>query len=347
MTDKKLPKDEIKAKHRNKPVDASAAPPPASASEDVPAAAEATPSTVPVAAPSFEKPKGTADIMAAIRAKIAAGVANAPTGSRVSVPKPKGTTGTPSVEHVSRLPVGAAISSFRVANMWNPRVQVLRVTLEVDASIYQLMIRAPTPSASVFELAQVRIADMTIVQSQGQWTLLVDSDRGHIEISGSSIVVLKSPLTTAALSASDDEIREMVVNWFEHMCAGDFDKAFAMFAHDASDWEWTPELLRETIRCYGVPGIERETIDSMCDGWGVREFVVTSLYGREDTDEIFDSIEIEREDSEEELPARYLGWVHFWNLPLCNRRSDLTARFRIVKVGDDRLTLELHDIHVL
>lgn len=74
MTDKKPTTAEIMAMLRKKPVDGAAAPPaspePAAAAEAVPPAAPPV-SATPVS--SADKPKGTADIMAAIRAKAAAG----------------------------------------------------------------------------------------------------------------------------------------------------------------------------------------------------------------------------------------------------------------------------------
>jgi len=39
--------------------------------------------------------------------------------------------------------------------------------------------------------------------------------------------------------------------------------------------------------------------------------------------------------------------VHYDDVPLSGYRSDLTARFHIMRVGEDRLTLEFLDIHVM
>ena len=46
-------------------------------------------------------------------------------------------------------------------------------------------------------------------------------------------------------------------------------------------------------------------------------------------------------------PRYYLGMVHYGYVPLDGQCSDLTARLHIKKVGDDRLTLEFLDIHVM
>ena len=39
--------------------------------------------------------------------------------------------------------------------------------------------------------------------------------------------------------------------------------------------------------------------------------------------------------------------VHYNDVPLDGSPSDLTARFHIKKVSDDKLTLEFLDIHVM
>lgn len=94
MTDKKPSTADILAMLRKKPVDASAAPAPAVPSE-AEAAVEATPPVLApvVSAAPAAKPKGTSDIMAAIRAKGATPAAAAPVAAASSPPavaKPKG-----------------------------------------------------------------------------------------------------------------------------------------------------------------------------------------------------------------------------------------------------------------
>ena len=39
--------------------------------------------------------------------------------------------------------------------------------------------------------------------------------------------------------------------------------------------------------------------------------------------------------------------VHYHRVPLSGFLSDLTARFHIQRVGEDQLTLEFLDLHVL
>jgi hypothetical protein len=58
-------------------------------------------------------------------------------------------------------------------------------------------------------------------------------------------------------------------------------------------------------------------------------------------------MEVDRENLYGLDPQHYLGMVHYGYVPLDGQCSDLTARFHIKKIGDDRLTLEFLDIHVM
>jgi hypothetical protein len=156
-----------------------------------------------------------------------------------------------------------------------------------------------------------------------------------------------TPLKTLPISASDDQIRALVVEWSELMAAKRFDDAFNMLAFDNRQWEWTPELLADTIRGYGVPDLDDDTKRFILEEWGVDELEMTPIAGRPDRDAIIASIKIDRANLGPLDPQRYLGWVHYFDLPLCHARSDMTARFHIVRVGRDRLGLELLDIHVM
>jgi len=107
--------------------------------------------------------------------------------------------------------------------------------------------------------------------------------------------------------------------------------------------EWTPAILELTIAGYGVPDVEPETLQMHHENWGVDRFEFTSA----DKDEIFGSIEVDRENLYG-LPAdEYLGMVHYCPVPLCGDWSDMTAQFQIKKVGNQELTLEFLNIHVM
>lgn len=151
-------------------------------------------------------------------------------------------------------------------------------------------------------------------------------------------------MITLCRDASDDEIRELIVNWSEALAHGEFAAALAMFPMEG---KWTAGLLRKTIQGYGVPTHGRALKD-MLENWGVDEFRITSIHAVEDVKAfIQQSIEVDRESLYGLSPRQYLGMVHYNNIPLSGQISDLTARFHIKKAGRNKLTLEFLDIHVM
>jgi hypothetical protein len=152
-------------------------------------------------------------------------------------------------------------------------------------------------------------------------------------------------LRTVPLSATDDDIRQLVVEWSETIARGDFGGALAMFL---SAGEWTPDSLRKTIEGYGVPDIDAPTLTYMLADWEVDEFRVTSLFNVANAEEfIRKAIHVDRENPYGLDPEHYLGMVHYNDVPLSGYVSDLTARFHLKKAGGDRMTLEFLDIHVM
>src|SRR5262249_8020247 len=136
----------------------------------------------------------------------------------------------------------------------------------------------------------------------------------------------------------DDAIKALVVAWSELLAEGRFADALAMFASAGRPDVRTPELLERTMAGYGVP-------EPHPDG---EVFAVTPLLGRPDAQDIIGrKIRVDRKNLYGLDPARYLGMVHYDDVPLNGERSDLTARFNILRVGADRLTLEFLDIHVM
>jgi hypothetical protein len=154
---------------------------------------------------------------------------------------------------------------------------------------------------------------------------------------------------TLPVNATDEEIKSLVVEWSELLAEKRYQEALAMFPFCNEEMEWTPNLLEKVINGYGVPAdSDPETTRMLLDDWQVSCFEITTLVGRPDKEEIIrDSIEVDREHLFGLTPGKYLGMVHYNDVPLCGFRSDLTARFHIKKVGADRLTLEFLDIHVM
>jgi len=155
-------------------------------------------------------------------------------------------------------------------------------------------------------------------------------------------------IRTLPLDASDEDIRSLVVEWSELLAQKRFHEALEMFLHADRELAWTPTLLEKTIAGYGVPELDPKTVTMMLENWGVDRFEITTLLGRPDKDEIIHKkIDVDRENLYGLDPDAYLGMVHYDDVPLSGHRSDLTARFHIKRIGNDRMTLEFLDIHVM
>jgi len=145
-------------------------------------------------------------------------------------------------------------------------------------------------------------------------------------------------------TASDDQIRNLVVEWSEAIAGDGFREALDMFP---CAQEWTADLLQRTIQGYGVPE-HGDTLAYMLEEWEVDEFKITSLFAMNDPQSfIRAAIEVDRENLYGMDPRQYLGMVHYNDIPLSGHVSDLTARFNIKKIGKDALTLEFLDVHVM
>lgn len=139
------------------------------------------------------------------------------------------------------------------------------------------------------------------------------------------------------ISASDDEIKSSVVDWSELLAQQRFGDALTMFP-PAAESEMTPTRLARWIANYGAD-------DEFPDG---RVFAVTSLRALPQfADIVSRRIEVDRENLYSLDPNDYVGMVHYSDVPLDGKPSDLTARFYIKQMGNDRITLEFLDIHVM
>jgi len=141
---------------------------------------------------------------------------------------------------------------------------------------------------------------------------------------------------TFSASASDDEVKQAVVEWSELLAQKRFDAALAMFLPE--DTSFTAADLQNWIANYGSP-----------DPYpGGKTYELTSLRALPEFEAIVrDRIEVNRQDLFGLNPAQYVGMVHYDSVPLDHQPSDLTARFHIKKIGADRITLEFLDIHVM
>ena len=102
-------------------------------------------------------------------------------------------------------------------------------------------------------------------------------------------------MRTLAIDASDEEIRNLVVEWHELLAQRRYAEALELLPHSSEETDWTPELLNEVIQGYGVIGGDRETLDFLLKHHGVQRFEITTLVGRPDRDEIIARISVDRE----------------------------------------------------
>ena len=148
-------------------------------------------------------------------------------------------------------------------------------------------------------------------------------------------------MTTFAADCPDEEIRKAVVEWSELLAVSKYAAALAKFPHtsESFDFEWTPEHLEDWISNYGCA---RKDYDSG------EHRKITSLFEQPDSEQfIHKAIKVDREHLFGLNPKQYVGMVHYDDVPLDGRPSDLTARFNIKKVGEAAITLEFLDIHVM
>lgn len=150
-------------------------------------------------------------------------------------------------------------------------------------------------------------------------------------------------MRTLPITAGKDEIKELVIEWNELLAQEKYKEAFEMFPV-VEDYEqyWTPELLEEAVYTYGCPGFTREEAERE---FGRADYKVTSILENPDKEKIIDSIDISSD----------YGWqgkndiavIHYDNVPLNGKMSDLTARFFVRKVNDNEITLVFIDLHVM
>ncbi|MEM7114215.1 MAG: hypothetical protein AAF614_17405 [Chloroflexota bacterium] len=156
-------------------------------------------------------------------------------------------------------------------------------------------------------------------------------------------------MRTFSLEASDDEIKQLVVEWNELLANQEYQTALEMFPFSTREYDWTPSLLESVINGYGLEAnIDSETLNHLLMVHKVARFVITTLIGRADWKDVVENkIRVDRNNLYGLDPDVYLGMIHYDDIPLSGFRSDLTARFNIKRIENNELTLEFYDIHVM
>ena len=150
-------------------------------------------------------------------------------------------------------------------------------------------------------------------------------------------------MRTLPITASKEEIRELVIAWNELLAQEKYKEAFEMFlVAENFELEWTPELLESAVYSYGCPGYTREEAEKE---FGSSDYKVTSILDNPDRDEIIDSIDISSDFAW--MGKDDIAVIHYDNVPLNGKMSDLTAQFFVRKVNADEITLAFIDLHVM
>ena len=150
-------------------------------------------------------------------------------------------------------------------------------------------------------------------------------------------------MRTLPITASKEEIRKIVIEWNALLAQEKYKEAFEMFPV-VEDFElhWTPELLESAVYTYGCPGYTREEAE---EKFGFSNYKVTSILENPDKDKIIDSIDISSDYSW--MGKDDVAVIHYDNVPLNGKMSDLTAKFFVRKVNDNEITLVFIDLHVM
>lgn len=150
-------------------------------------------------------------------------------------------------------------------------------------------------------------------------------------------------MKTLLLNASHNEIRQLVVEWNHLLSNEQYEEAIELIP-SCKEKLWSPEQLKKAISGYGAPlNPDDETLLYLLSEWEVDRFIMSPI----NNENIESSIEVDRDNLYGMNPNEYLGMVHFYDIPLSGYLSDLTARFNIRKIGEQKLTLEFIDIHVM
>ncbi len=145
------------------------------------------------------------------------------------------------------------------------------------------------------------------------------------------------------ITASKEEIKELVIEWNELLAQEKYKEAFEMFMIDENnELDWTPELLESAVYGYGCPGYTREEAEKE---FGSADYKVTSISDHPNRDKIIDSIDISS--AYKWMGENDIAVIHYDNIPLNGTMSDLTARFFVRKVNDNEITLAFMDLHVM
>ena len=164
-------------------------------------------------------------------------------------------------------------------------------------------------------------------------------------------------MKTLPIGADKKDIIRLLIEWTELLAQEKYSDAFHMFQAYSHEWEWTPELLEAAVFTYGVPMYA--TREEAKKELGYSDCKVTSLLENPDKDTILEHIDIHFYDFPvtQEIAKSWdvaeidyeniIGDVHYFDVPIDGKMSDLTAIFYIKKIDPQHITLSFKDLHMM
>ena len=131
------------------------------------------------------------------------------------------------------------------------------------------------------------------------------------------------------------DIENLIFMWLELLASEKYLEAFEFTMHDPY-YKWTPKLLEEIINGYGLP--HEDDGSPKCKVTNRQTATNTAIKHYKDIN-LFDKPQMYSD------PSFLIIGDIYYDLPIDNVWSDLTATFKILQTRDFT-TLELNEIHV-
>ena len=172
-------------------------------------------------------------------------------------------------------------------------------------------------------------------------------------------------MKTLPITASKEEIKNLVIEWLELLAKEKYSEALELILYDNTQevdgtlWIWTPQKLEAAVFTYGMPWFMKEDIKRLYGTDSKVDYKVTSISAHPDKDQLLERIDIDIYDypvTGEMAKTWVITKLDYKNIigdVMCDcvlldgELSDLTALFWIEKVDDKNITLVFRELHVM
>ena len=172
-------------------------------------------------------------------------------------------------------------------------------------------------------------------------------------------------MKTLPITASKEEIKNLVVEWLELLAKERYAEALELILYDNTQevdgalWIWTPQKLEAAVFTYGMPWFTKDDIKRLYGADSKVDYKVTSILAHPDKAELLERIDIDIFDyavTSEMAKTWVITKLDYKNIigdVMCDcvlldgEISDLTALFWIQKVDDKNITLVFRELHVM